>query len=151
MLPRWLSGQKNLPTVQETWIPPLGWEDPLEKEMETCSSILVWKIPWTEEPSGLQSMELQGVGRDWARTHTEVHSTILDTRFFVFSDVLLSSLGGAAHLLHNTAVPKDSGKAKPPSYCSWETRLVASLQFLVLPAISGLGWKLTMKMCVVAF
>ena len=46
---------KNLPTVQETWVPTLGWEDPLEKEMETCSSILVWKIPWTEEPSRLYS------------------------------------------------------------------------------------------------
>ena len=39
-----------------------SWEDPLEKEMETHSSILAWEIPWTEEPGGLQSMELQGVG-----------------------------------------------------------------------------------------
>ena len=55
---------KNLPAVQETWIQSLGWEDPLEKEMVTHSSILAWKISWTEEPGGLQSMGLQKVGHD---------------------------------------------------------------------------------------
>ena len=44
---------KNLPAMQETRVQSLGWEDPLEKEMATQSSILVWEIPWTEEPSGL--------------------------------------------------------------------------------------------------
>ena len=47
---------KNLPAMQETRVPFLGWEDPLEKEMATHSSILVWEIPWTEEPGGLKSM-----------------------------------------------------------------------------------------------
>ena len=46
---------KRLPTVQETWVLSLGWEDPLEKEMATHSSILAWKIPSTEEPGGLYS------------------------------------------------------------------------------------------------
>ena len=50
---------KNLPAVQETWVQSLGWEDPLEKEMETQSSILAWKISWTEEPGGLQPMGSQ--------------------------------------------------------------------------------------------
>ena len=50
--------------MQETWIQSLGWEDPLEKEMATHSSILAWKNPWTEEPSGLQSMGSQRVGHD---------------------------------------------------------------------------------------
>ena len=49
---------KNLPAVQETWVQSLGWEDSLEKEIATHSSILVWEIPWTEEPGGLQSMGL---------------------------------------------------------------------------------------------
>ena len=53
---------KNLPAMQETQVQSLGWEDPLEKEMTTHSSILAWKIPWTEEPCGLQSMGLQRVG-----------------------------------------------------------------------------------------
>ena len=55
---------KNLPAMQETWIRSLGSEDPLEKGMATCSSILAWEIPWTEELSELQSMELQRVQLD---------------------------------------------------------------------------------------
>ena len=55
---------KRLPTVWETWVRSLGQEDPLEKEMETHSSTLAWKIPWTEERSMLQSMGSQRVGHD---------------------------------------------------------------------------------------
>ena len=47
---------KYLPAMQETWVRSMGWEDPLEKGKATRSSILAWKIPWTEEPGGLQSM-----------------------------------------------------------------------------------------------
>ena len=50
---------KNLPAMQETWVQFLGWEDPLEKEMATHSSILAWRIPWTEEPGRLLSMGSQ--------------------------------------------------------------------------------------------
>ena len=50
-----LGSIKNLPEVQETWVQSLGWEDPLEKEMATHSSILAWRIPWMEEPGRLQS------------------------------------------------------------------------------------------------
>ena len=57
---------KNLPAMQETWVRFLGWEDPLEKEMAIHSSILAWKIPWTEEAGGLQSMGSQRVGHDLA-------------------------------------------------------------------------------------
>ena len=53
---------KNLPAVPETWVQSLGWEDLLEKEMATHSSVLAWKIPWTEEPGRLQSMGLQRSG-----------------------------------------------------------------------------------------
>ena len=49
---------KHLPTMLETWVQSLGWEDPLEKEMAVHSSILVWEIPRTENPGGLQSMGL---------------------------------------------------------------------------------------------
>ena len=55
---------KRLPAMQETWVQSLGWEDPLEKEMATHSSILAWRIPWTEEPGGLLSMGLQRVRHD---------------------------------------------------------------------------------------
>ena len=50
--------------MQETGVQSLGWEDPLEKEMATHSSILAWEIPWTEEPGGLQSMGSQRVGHN---------------------------------------------------------------------------------------
>ena len=57
---------KYLPAMWETWVRSLGREFPLEKEMETHSSTLTWKIPWTEEPGRLQSMGSQRVGHDWA-------------------------------------------------------------------------------------
>ena len=53
---------KNLPAVQETKVQTLGQEDPLKKEITTNCSILAWRIPWTEEPGGLQSMGSQRVG-----------------------------------------------------------------------------------------
>ena len=55
---------KRLPAMQETWVQSLGQEDPLEKEMATHSSILAWRIPWTEEPGGLQSAGSQRVAQD---------------------------------------------------------------------------------------
>ena len=55
---------KNVPAMWETWVQSLSWEDPLEESMTTHSSILAWRIPWTEEPGELQSMGLQRVGHD---------------------------------------------------------------------------------------
>ena len=55
---------KHLPTMWETQVRTLGWEDPLEKEMATHSSTLAWKIPWTEEPGRLQSIGSQRVRHD---------------------------------------------------------------------------------------
>ena len=55
---------KNLPSVGNTLVRPLGLEDPLEEGMATYSSILAWRIPWTEEPGGLWSMEPQRVGHE---------------------------------------------------------------------------------------
>ena len=64
---RWCIGKKICLPMQETqemWVLSLGWEDPLEKEMETHSSILAWKIPWTKERGGLSSMGSHKVGQD---------------------------------------------------------------------------------------
>ena len=55
---------KHLPAMRETWVRPLGWEDPLEKAVATHSSILTWKIPWTEQPGRLQPTGSQRVGHD---------------------------------------------------------------------------------------
>ena len=57
---------KRLPTMRETWVQPLGWQDLLDKEMATHLSILAWKIPWMEEPGRLWSMGSQRVRHDWA-------------------------------------------------------------------------------------
>jgi len=60
---------KNPPAMRETWVRSLGWEDLLEEGMATHSSILAWRIPWTEEPGGLQSIGLQRTGHDWETKH----------------------------------------------------------------------------------
>ena len=70
---------KHLPPGQETQVPSLGWEDPLEKEMVTHSSILAWRIPWTEKPGRLQSTGSQRVGHDWA--------TSLHYRLYLFMSI----------------------------------------------------------------
>ena len=60
---------KNLPAsqeIQEPWAQSLGWEDPLEEDVATRSSVLAWRVPWTEEPGGLQSTGLLRAGRDWS-------------------------------------------------------------------------------------
>ena len=73
-----------MPAMLETWVRSLGWKDHLEKEMATHSSTLAWKIPWTDEPARLQSMESQRVGHDSdfsfmvisyiSYTHTHTHT-----------------------------------------------------------------------------
>ena len=68
---------KNPPAMWETWIRSLGWEDPLEKGMSNHFSILAWRIPWTEEPGVLQSMESQRVRHDEA-TDTFTSTSSLD-------------------------------------------------------------------------
>ena len=65
---------KNPPAMQETWVLSLSWEDPLEKGMATRSSILAWRIPWTEEPGRLQSMGSQRVGHDWVTFILHFHT-----------------------------------------------------------------------------
>ena len=67
---------KNLPAMQETQVQSLDWENPLEKEIATQSSILAWRIPWTGHPGGLQSMGSQRIGHDWD-THFHFSSMYL--------------------------------------------------------------------------
>ena len=64
---------KNMPAMKETQAQSLGQEDPQEKGMATHSSILAWRIPWTEEPGGRQSMGSQGVWYDWATNTVNFH------------------------------------------------------------------------------
>ena len=96
---------KLLPAMQETWVPSLGQEDPLEKEMATYSSTLAWKIPWTEKPGRLQSMESQRVGHDWMTSlslglewKVTFSSPVVTAEFSKFSGVLSAALS-QHHLL----------------------------------------------------
>ena len=82
---------KYLSTMQETWVQSLGWEDLLEKEMATHSSVLAWKIPWTEEPGRLQSMGSQKVRHDLATSlHSfhSLHSLSLEKEMATHSSIL---------------------------------------------------------------
>ena len=72
---------KTPPAVQETWVQSLGWEDPLEKGMAPHSSILAWRIPWTEEPGGLQSMGSQRVRHNWVTTTSSSIHKLLHQNF----------------------------------------------------------------------
>ena len=76
----------NLPAMQETQVQPLGWEDLLEKEMATLSSILAWRIPWTEESGGLLSVGLQRVGHNLQTKQQQISAIkwVLDA----FKDIL---------------------------------------------------------------
>ena len=75
---------KHLPAMQETWVRSLGWEDPLEKEMATHSSVLAWKIPWTEKPGGLQSVGSQRVGHNGETSLSKCSYKILD--IYIYKD-----------------------------------------------------------------
>ena len=89
---------KNLPVVWETQVQSLGREDPLEKGMAIHSSILDWRIPWTEESGGLQSMGLQRVGHDWVPNtfafslHNNFFMIYVQEKYFNHCTLLLHSL-----------------------------------------------------------
>ena len=113
-LARWLSRWKNLPAVQksqETWVRSLDEEDPLEEEMAPHSSYLAWRIPWTEEPGGLQSIGLQRVRQDWAIKHTQ-HKAKKANR--------IGMTDKATYLMYRTFI-NISLANKESALCSWTT------------------------------
>ena len=117
---------KNLTAIQETWVWSLGREDPLEKGMATHSSILAWRIPWTEEPGGLQSMGSQRVGHDWV-TFTHTHTLVITPR-----TTLQNRPEGIAAAMSWAAIPR---RALPQSQelLSPNTELSSSAQNALPP------------------
>ena len=98
---------KRLPTMRETRVRSLGREDPLEKEMATHSSILAWKIPWTEELGWLLSMGSQRVGHDWATSlFTSIFKSLIYVTMKIIEANIFSCLKGAKHTFnfHNNPV-----------------------------------------------
>ena len=124
---------KNSPALQETGVWSLGWEDPLEKGMATHSSILAWRIPWTEDPSGLQSMGSQRVGHNWVpNTHTRTHThTHTHHHWIVLGLPLVGHLWNRTHqlLLINTVKnltdDKESISVNPKSWIGHLTNFIS--------------------------
>ena len=100
---------KCLPTMPETWVRSLGWEDLLEKEMATHSSILAWKIPWMEERGRLQSMGSQIVGHDWATslTHKRLYT------FWLISLSVIPSIQFSCSVVFDSLRPQWLQHARP--------------------------------------
>ena len=88
---------KNLPAMQEAWVWSLGWEDPLEKGMETHSSVLAWRISWTEEPDGPQSMASQSV-RHNSEPHTLSLSLLVPRNLHTNFNMHLSIILHVSHI-----------------------------------------------------
>ena len=84
---------KNPPAMWETWIQLLGWEDPLEEGMATHSSVPAWRIPWTEEPGGLQSTGSQSVRQDWGTKCTAQQSVLYIYHIFLIHSSADGHLG----------------------------------------------------------
>ena len=93
---------KNLPAMQETTVWSLGWEDPLEKEMATCSSILAWRVPWTEEP-----------GRLWGRKESDTTERL--TRIHILLDFLNVDYHCHCHYHYLWGFPGHSVVKNPPA------------------------------------
>ena len=112
---------KNPPAKQETWVRSLGHEDPLEKGIATLSSILAWRIPWTEKPGRLQSTGSQRVGHNWATftfTHTHTHTYIYLYISYFFpprrtkiSDTLVAVSMPSTQILVSKSFPLKSKRA----------------------------------------
>ena len=115
---------KNPPAMQEMQAWSLGWKDPLEKEMTTHYSILAWKIPWTEEPGGVQSKGLQRVGHNWVRVvpwnHTNLSYSSRDqiSKIKVSQDYIVSGSSRGESLLCSASRGHQHSLAYDPFYMS---------------------------------
>jgi len=121
----WSQMVKNLPAVQGIWVRSLGWDDPLKKEMSTHSSILAWRIPWTEESGRLQSMGLQRVRYNWAtNTHMIIFKSTIEKVVLTICILLCKTFLELSHFcktdtlysLNNSPFPLHLSPWQPPFY-----------------------------------
>ena len=96
---------KNLPIMQASQVQTLGQEDPPEKKMATHSSILAWRIPWTEKPSRLQSIVSQRVGQNW-ETNTMISSVQLLSRVQLFATPWIAARQASLSITNSGSSPK---------------------------------------------
>ena len=119
---------KHLPTMRETRVRSLGWENPLEKEMAIHSSTVAWKIPWSEEPGRLQSMESQKVRHGWATSLSFTEPSNIWSNIFVIRFIIY----GIIYLYYNTHTWRFFIKLK----WYWRSYSVAWLSFYLYYEIS---------------
>ena len=113
-LPWWLSGKEPTCQCRRPMFDPLGREDPLEKEMATHSSILAWRIPWTEEPGGLQSMGSQRLGHDWV-TNMFICTLTKDTKPWVENPLIFLPPNQHAYLQSRLSYVSSCQRPEPRS------------------------------------
>ena len=119
-------GLKHLPARRETRVQSLGWEDPLEKEMAMYSSILAWKIPWTEDASGLQSIELQRVGHTH-KANIRMYFYVKQRHYFADKGPSSQSCGfSSSHVWMWELEKKESWALK--NWCFWTMVLEKTLE-----------------------
>ena len=129
---------KHLPGMQETQVRSLGWEDPLEKEMATHSSILAWRISWREEPGRLQFMGSQRVGQDWAsRPIPGCKAWQVEYRLDFSPHPLLHPAFGVVHRLHIECGSPESRCLNITSYTS--TQMCCAFG-LIIVYLSSWSW-----------
>ena len=133
--------------MRETWVPSLGWEDLLEKEIAAHSSILAWKIPWTEKPGRLQAMGSQRVGHDWA---TSLSLSGLPTWYVPVALLLsldsqkrLQTLPNTANVLLQTKLPRLRTTVLTKLSNTWTS--IKQRMFIMALFIKAKHWKLFMK------
>ena len=124
---------KNLPAMQQTWVWSLVWEDPLEKGIATHSSILAWRIPWTEEPGGLQFMGLQIVRHDWSTNTCAFKIKLLNPR-------TIDALGCSRYTWIYIWVPPSKQRD-----C-----VILPAMDLIRPAMRLKAWPWDLELCVLA-
>ena len=151
---------KDLPVIQETWDWSLVWEDPLEKGMATHSSILAWKIRWTEEPGGIQSMGSQRIRHDWV-TDTPVCAVVKNPLASAGDTGSILGLGrspgkGNGNPFHYSRLgnPMDRGVRRAAAHGVTKSRTHLSMHTLIMsnyvskmekvmaPHSSTLAWKI---------
>ena len=129
---------KNLPAMQETQVQPLGQEDTLERGMVTYSSILAWRIPWTEEPGGLQFMVSQRVGHNWATNN-------FTFTFPFFKTQSLNAAATAAKSLQSCPTLCDPIDGSPPSFPVPGILQARILEWVAISFSNAWKWKVKVK------
>ena len=127
----------NTPAMRETWVQSLGWEDPLEEGMATHSSILAWRIPWTQEPGGLQSMASQKVGHSWMTKHStqlEQNRDVLECAELHFWNREQKCGNCRGTGLCRKVTKSESGSSLPPGLFPLGSLCSPSFSFLFLQA-----------------